>query len=190
VAISVDDSLPGFTKAILAPETPPAAGKGADVDAPSGTFSYRLEPSPTSAMDSFVFEWYLQTKKLFPRHAYRLDLTVDGSIYSIGNGRTDANGNLTSHGSLQRFADQYCVTIPTPPQPIAGRHTFTAALKNDGAGKGPASGQAGPLTDPGRSFPCDGNGDGRFDYWLVMHSPLIIGADSPVANRGRRPTHR
>ena len=97
------------------------------VSAPKGSFWYRVETSASDDQGT-LFEWYVYATHLQPSRAYRLDLTVDGNnIDSIGSGASDASGSLTSHGTeVVRFADQYCVGVPTPPLPITGRHVLTS----------------------------------------------------------------
>jgi hypothetical protein len=120
-------------------------------------------------------EWYVRAQHLLPGRAYRVDLTVDGrDIYSVGHGRADGAGILTAHGVLVRFTDQYCISTPTEAQPLAGAHQIAFAVKSDGAGSGAASAGS-PLTDPARELPCDGNGDGNFEYWLVTPRPILLG---------------
>ena len=176
VVAPVDDQLPGFARVALLPASPPPPSSQTGAGSPAGILSYRLTPTRIPGGPPLSFEWYLRATNLLPDRAYRVDLTVDGtSLYSVGNGRADGSGTLTTHGILVRFADEYCVASPAAPQPIAGRHAITAALKSDGSGTGPATTQSGPLTDPGRSFPCRGNGDGLFEYWLVTQGPVTVG---------------
>jgi hypothetical protein len=178
------EQLTGFTRVGLVPADPPAMASGTGKQAPGGTFWYRLMASAGDAGASVggegtSFEWYVYATHLQPEHAYRLDLVVDGNtLYSIGNGASDAQGDMSSHGTaIDRFTDQYCVGTATPPMPVAGKHAVRLMLKSDGSGSGPAS-AAGALTDPARSYPCHGNGDGVFEYWLVMRSPITIGASA------------
>lgn len=68
------------------------------------------------------------------------------------------------------------------PQPISGHHTVAVSVKSDGSGAG-AAGAGGPLTDPTRTLPCGGNGDGVFEYWLAGTDPIQIGDPvSPAAH--------
>jgi len=180
VAVPADEQLAGFAKIPLVPSYPPAAASGTGVNAPTGTLWYRLTSSAPERQGP-AFEWYVHATKLQPTRAYRFDLTVDGnSYYSVGAARTDSTGTLVSHGTATRFADEYCVSTVTGPQPIAGQHRIGLVLKNDGSGSGPASAPAGPFTDPGRSFPCHGNGDGLFDAWLQTRSSIIVEASDPA----------
>jgi hypothetical protein len=110
-------------------------------------------------------------------------MTVDDrATYSVGSGRTDENGTLTTHGTLERFADQFCVGEAATPQPIAGSHVLAIGVKTDGSGPG-AAGYGGPLTDPTRALPCGGNGDGVFEYWLVGADPIQVGGSARPASR-------
>jgi hypothetical protein len=171
------DQLVGFTRVPLVLTQPPPSASGTGADAPKGELWYRVGPSASSGDRSF--EWYVHATHLLPTRAYRVDLTVDdNNLYSIGSGATDAGGSLTSHGTADgRFADEYCVGAPTTPLPVIGRHILALTVKSDGSGSGNAT-TAGALTDPGRSYPCHGNGDGVFDYWLTVRAPIKIGARS------------
>ena len=171
VAMPSAEQLAGFTRVALVPADPPAMASGTGKQAPTGNFWYRV--GSTADDDGNVsFEWYVHATHLQAARAYRLDLTVDdNNLYSIGSGAADASGSMTSHGTeVARFADQYCVGAPTGPLAIAGRHVVMLMVKSDGSGSGPAS-AAGALTDPGRSYPCHGNGDGLFEYWLKNAGP-------------------
>ena len=117
-----------------------------------------------------------------PRLAFRIELTVDDhASYSVGSARADDNGALAAHGALTRFADQFCVGDPAPPQSVSGNHVVAVSVKSDGSGAG-AAGRGGPLTDPTRALPCGGNGDNVFEYWLTSTRPIQIGD-------GAGPTH-
>jgi hypothetical protein len=182
VAMPPADQLAGFTRVRLVPADPPALASRTGAGAPEGSFWYRLGSSASDDAGDDAgpsFEWYVHATHLQPSHAYRVDLTVDGNTtYSVGSGASDALGSMTSHGAaIGRFADQYCVGAATPPLPITGRHALSLMVKSDGSGSGPASG-TGALTDPGRSYPCHGNGDGVFEYWLAMRTPITIGGRS------------
>jgi hypothetical protein len=176
--VSVDEPPPGFATVMLVTTVSPPSGSRVAADTPAGRVWYRLASAVPPRTSTLSLEWYVQAVHLQPGRAYRIDVTVDGhSIYSVGNGRADASGKMTAHGILPRFADQYCVSTPTVPQSLAGQHALSVAVKSDGAGTGSASAGS-PLTDPGREFPCDGNGDGQFDYWLGTDHPFTIGGAS------------
>jgi hypothetical protein len=175
-----DDQLAGFAQVPLVPAYPAASASGTGPHAPAGSLWYRVSPSATDAQAS-ALEWYVHATNLQPTRAYRFDFVVDGTdTYSVGSGRSDAAGSMTSHGTATRFADDYCVSTVTGPQAIAGRHTLAFTLKSDGSGSGPASAPSGPFTEPGRTFPCHGNGDGLFENWLVTQPPITIRTGSPA----------
>src|SRR5579862_6453814 len=156
---------PGFAMLMLAPTDPPPPLGGVGRDAPSGTIWYRTVTVPGGA--DATFEWYVRAQHLTPNRAFRIELSVDDrATYSVGSGRADQNGALTAHGVLDRFADEYCVGQPAVPLPVAGRHVLGVSVKADGSRAGGAT-SGGSLTDPERSLPCAGNGDGAFDYWLT-----------------------
>jgi pSer/pThr/pTyr-binding forkhead associated (FHA) protein len=113
--------------------------------------------------------------------AFRVEITVDDhASYSVGSARADDNGVLTAHGALARFADQFCVGDPAPPQSISGNHVVAISVKSDGSGAG-AAGRGGPLTDPTRALPCGGNGDNVFEYWLTTGDPIQLGDSAAAA---------
>ena len=164
---------------MLAPADPlPASANPATP--PGGTVWYHVgkgESSPDPA-----FEWYVHAHGLPARIAFRIELTVDDhASYSVGSARADDTGALTAHGALARFADQFCVGDPAPPQPVSGNHVVVVSLKSDGSGAG-AAGRGGPLTDPTRALPCGGNGDNVFEYWLATADPIQIGAGAAAAH--------
>jgi hypothetical protein len=126
--------------------------------------------APTGPLD-----WYVRAHHLLPDRIYRVEMTVDDhATYSVGRARSDDNGTFTVHGTLSRFADQFCVGDPAIPQPVSGEHLIGINVKRDGSGAG-ATTDGGPLTDPTRELPCGGNGDGVFDYWLVAPNVICIG---------------
>lgn len=180
-----DDPPTGFATLVLTPASPlPASANPATP--PAGTVWYRVgteESSPDPA-----FEWYVRVHGLQPRLAFRVELTVDDhASYSVGSAHADDNGVLTAHGALARFADQFCVGDPAPPQSISGTHIVAVSVKSDGSGAGTA-GRGGPLTDPTQALPCGGNGDNVFEYWLITGDPIQIG-DSAAAAAHSAPAH-
>ncbi len=177
-----DDPPPGFATLVLAPADPRPPTRGEGQNAPTGAVWYRAQAAGASS--EVWFEWYVRAQRLHADLIYRIEATVDDrATYAIGSARSDDNGMLTAHGNLTRFADQYCVGEPVPPQPVAGPHTIRISVKRDGSGSGPA-GFGGALTDPSRALPCRGNGDGVFDYWLVSPDVLRIGgAPQPSIRR-------
>jgi len=176
----VDEPPPGFATAALITATPAPSGSATGANAPSGSLWYKISPSAASPSGRFTLEWFVHLQHVLPGRAYRVDMTVDGQrIYSIGSGHASGGGTITLHGVLHRFEDRYCVSTPTLPQPFVGRHSVAIGVKSDGAGSGSPS-QGDPLTDPGRDFSCDGNGDNDFQYWAVTRAPVTIDAAVPT----------
>jgi hypothetical protein len=168
-----DDPPSGFATLVLTPADPLPSLAQPGANAPIGTVWYHVggpAVAPTGPLD-----WYVRAHHLLPDRIYRVEMTVDGhATYSVGRARSDDNGTFTVHGTLSRFADQYCVGDPAAPQPVSGEHQIGISVKRDGSGAGAAAGGA-LLTDPTRALPCGGNGDGVFDYWLVAPNVIRIG---------------
>jgi hypothetical protein len=111
-----------------------------------------------------------------------VEFAIDNrATYAAGNARTDESGVFAAHGKLGEFADQYCVGNPAIPIPLAGKHDLGISLKADGSGNG--GGPAGGLIGPERSLPCDGNGDGIFDYWLTTPAVLHLNGLPTIAGQ-------
>lgn len=167
---------PGFATVVLTAADPPPASSDQGPSAPSGTVWYRMTNTPQSGHPP-SFEWYVRGRQLRPGRIFRVELSVDDrGTYSVGSGRSDSAGTLTAHGTLTRFADQYCVGTLAEPMSLLGPHRLSFSVKSDGSGAGSATFGA-PVTDPRRALPCGGNGDGIFDYWLVAHEPVVVGAE-------------
>jgi hypothetical protein len=167
-----DSPPPGFATLVLEAANPRPISR--DIAAPAGSVWYRMvqveDPSPGSAL-----EWYVRAEHLLAGHVYRVEMTVDKHYtYSVGSARADAEGVLAAHGILPRFADRFCVGAPAPPGPLTAGQHVAVGVKRDGSGAGPVS-PIGPLTDPGRTLPCGGNGDGNFDYLLASSHEFTIG---------------
>ena len=169
---AADDPPPGFATLVLTPADPLPASANPAVP-PAGTVWYK-RGSGQSSPDP-AFEWYVRARGLPARLAFRVELTIDNDAsYSVGSAHSDDSGNLTAHGMLGRFADQFCVGDPASPQSVSGDHVVEIRIKTDGSGAG-AAGHGGPLTDPTRALPCGGNGDNVFEYWLVGANPIQLG---------------
>ncbi len=101
-------------------------------------------------------------------------------MYAVGSARTDQAGVFVAHGTLQEFADQYCVGQPALPVPIEGKHVVGVGVKADGSGAGNVSNA---VIGPERSLACSGNGDGAFEYWLS--APEAIRLDGGPTTGGQ-----
>jgi hypothetical protein len=156
---------------MLAPANPPPTTSGTGAGAPTGSFWYKMVTASEQGGPSF--EWFVRAQHLTPKRAFRVEFAVDDrASYAVGSARADRFGVLAAHGTLSRFADQYCVGEPAEALPISGRHVVAVSVKADGARNGGASG--GVLTDPERSLGCDGNGDGVFEYWLISRGAIDL----------------
>lgn len=174
-SIVPDSPPPGFAMLMLAPAQPAPASAGTGASAPAGSFWYLMTTPPGEA--SPTLEWFVRAQHLVPNRAFRVELSVDGrSTYAVGSARADASGVLAAHGSLSRFADQYCVGQPSTPVALTGKHAVGVSIKADGSRPGDGSG--GDVMDPGRSLPCAGNGDGAFEYWLTGKSVIHLGGQA------------
>lgn len=104
---------------------------------------------------------------LRPQRRYLLELSVDGTIYTVASRAANGGGELAIDSTIVTFQEGACVGDNyDPPRPTHGSHEIKFWVKNDG---NPASG-----TMPGQrssaaagsSLPCRGNGDGNYDYVL------------------------
>jgi hypothetical protein len=165
---------------MLAPVDPSPVSASTGADRPSGAFWYRLVTAPGEA--SKHLEWFVRAQHLQPGRAFRVELSVDDAAsYSVGSAHADPSGAITTHGVLSRFSDQFCVGQRAVPRPIAGAHSIGVSIKSDGSN---ISASLGPsVTDPTRSLPCNGNGDGIFEYWLTARTPFQLGEPATDAAR-------
>jgi hypothetical protein len=175
-----DTPPPGFAMLMLAPAEPLPPTSGTGRNAPAGSFWYRIA-TPAGAQFP-AFEWYVRAQHMAANRAFRVEFTVDDRWgYSVGSARTDGFGVFAAHGTLRRFEDQYCVGQAVVPSVITTSHTLAVTVKADGSGHG--GGPAGGLMDPERSLPCNGNGDGAFDYWLIARNPLHLNGQPTEVGR-------
>ncbi len=110
----------------------------------------------------------LQASGLHAGRRYLLELSVDGTVYTVASHVADASGEIAIDSTITTFAEGVCVGDNFDrPTPASGAHEVEFWMKNDG---NPASG-----TMPGRkrtseggsALPCHGNGDGNYDYVLL-----------------------
>lgn len=108
---------------------------------------------------------------LRPHRRYLLELSVDGTVYTVASHSASANGELSIDSTITVFGEGACVGDNyDPPRSVHGEHEIKFWLKNDG---NPVSG-----TMPGRrsssaagsSLPCHGNGDGDYSYVLLENA--------------------
>jgi hypothetical protein len=145
-------SFAGFDSIALVP----AGAKGRD--GPAGTFYYRIV--------SESLDWYVAAHAFSGGHAYRVVLTSnDGHEYAVASRHADADGTFAAHGVETNLMNRQCVGVEDPSQrPLADAGPVTVAIKQDGSAPGSSSG-SNPLGTRS-ALPCNGNGDGVFDYVL------------------------
>ena len=113
---------PGFATVVLTAANPLPISSKRGATEPSGTVWYRLTDTPETG-HSLAFEWYVRGRDLMPGRIYRIEVSVDDhATYSVGRGQSDSAGSLTAHGTLSRFADQYCVGTLVAPMALLGPH--------------------------------------------------------------------
>lgn len=157
-SVEVPASFAGFDSVPLASAT---GGTSA------GTLYYRVV--------SGSLDWYVLARTFSSGHAYRVVITAaDGHEYAVASSRARGDGSFVAHGVETTLMNRQCVGTEDPSQrQLADASPITIAVKQDGSP--PASSSA---TDPlgSRSaLPCNGNGDGVFEYVLRATTPLPIG---------------
>lgn len=153
-------SFAGFDSAALAS----ASGQGPA--APAGTFYYR--------MVSGSLDWYAVGHAFGAGRAYRVVLTAaDGHEYAIASRKAGSDGNFAAHGVETMLMNRQCVGTEDPSQrPLADALPLSVAIKQDGSP--PGSSSRGELLGSRSALPCNGNGDGVFDYVLRTSAPLPL----------------
>jgi hypothetical protein len=118
-----------------------------------------------------ALEFQLLATGLRPRWRYLLELSVDGTVYTVASHESSASGELSIDSTITTFEEGACVGDNyDAPRSVHGEHEIKFWLKNDG---NPVSG-----TMPGRrssraagsSLPCHGNGDGDYTYVLLENA--------------------
>lgn len=108
---------------------------------------------------------------LRPHRRYLLELSVDGTIYTVASHAASGSGELSVDSTITMFEEGACVGDNyDPPRSVHGEHEIKFWLKNDG---NPVSGtMAGrrPSAATGSSLPCHGNGDGDYSYVLLENA--------------------
>lgn len=133
---------------------------------PAGTFYYRLV--------SGSLDWYVVGRAFGAGRAYRVVLTAaDGREYAVASRRARGDGSFAAHGVETTLMNRQCVGTEDPSQrQLAEAAPIGVAVKEDGSPPGGASG-SGPLGSRG-ALPCDGNGDGVFEYVLRSSASLPL----------------
>jgi hypothetical protein len=118
---------------------------------------------------ALVFQ--LRASGLRPHRRYLLELSVDGTVYTVASHVAGGNGELSIDSTITKFEEGACVGDNyDPPRSVQGEHEIKFWLKNDG---NPVSG-----TMPGRrsssaagsALPCQGNVDGDYSYVLLENA--------------------
>lgn len=108
---------------------------------------------------------------LRPHRRYLLELSVDGTVYTVASHPATAAGELTIDSTITAFEEGACVGDNyDPPRSVHGMHEVKFWLKNDGnPASGTMPGQRSSAAD-GSSLPCHGNGDGDYRYLLLENA--------------------
>lgn len=132
--------------------------------APSGMFHYRVV--------SGSLDWYATGHALAAHHAYRVVLSsADGHEYAVASRRARADGSFVAHGVETMLMNRQCVGTEDPSRrPLADAVPLSVAIKQDGSPPASSS-RTDPLGSRG-ALPCNGNGDGVFDYVVSSTGPL------------------
>lgn len=108
---------------------------------------------------------------LRPHRRYLLELSVDGTVYTVASHAASASGELSIDSTITAFEEGACVGDNyDPPRSVHGEHEVKFWLKNDG---NPVSGTMPGRRSPraaGSSLPCHGNGDGDYSYVLLENA--------------------
>lgn len=115
---------------------------------------------------------------LRPNRRYLLELSVDGTIYTVASHPATASGELSVDSTITAFEEGACVGDNyDPPRSMHGPHEIKFWLKNDGNPvSGTMHGQRSSSAD-GSSLPCHGNGDGDFQYVLLENAVAHFSGD-------------
>lgn len=118
-----------------------------------------------------ALSFQLHASGLRAHRRYLLELSVDGTVYTVASHVASGSGELSIDSTITMFEEGACVGDNyDPPRSVHGAHEVKFWLKNDG---NPVSG-----TMPGQrrsaaggsSLPCRGNGDGDYSYVLLENA--------------------
>lgn len=119
----------------------------------------------------------LSAQHLEPGEHYILEIQADSIIYDVASRAADEDGRIAFDTSLTSFAEGVCVGDQyDPPRVLQPGRAYSIRfwLKRDG---NPATGaqrvRATP-DGPAVQLPCNGNGDGNYDYVLLENSLAIF----------------
>jgi hypothetical protein len=115
-----------------------------------------------------ALSFQLLASGLRPRRRYLLELSVDGTVYTVASHTAGASGELSVDTTVTAFEEGACVGDNyDSPRSVHGEHEVKFWLKNDG---NPVSGTMPgrrSSADAGSGLPCRGNGDGDYSYVLL-----------------------
>lgn len=118
-----------------------------------------------------ALDFELLASGLQPHRRYLLELSVDGTVYTVASHAASANGELSIDTAVATFEEGACVGDNyDPSRSVQGEHEVKFWLKNDG---NPVSGTMPgrrSSASAGRSLPCRGNGDGDYSYVLLENA--------------------
>ena len=118
-----------------------------------------------------ALSFQLLASGLRPRRRYLLELSVDGTVYTVASHAAGVSGELSIDTTVTMFEEGACVGDNyDPPRSVHGEHEVKFWLKNDG---NPVSGTMPGRRSPraaGSSLPCHGNGDGDYSYVLLENA--------------------
>ena len=120
----------------------------------------------------------LRAAGLQPRRRYLLELSVDGTVYTVASHLASAAGELSIDSTITAFEEGACVGDNyDPPRSVHGLHEVKFWIKNDGSPvSGTMPGQRSSAAD-GSSLPCRGNGDGDYQYVLLENAVAHFSGD-------------
>lgn len=118
-----------------------------------------------------ALSFQLLASGLQPGRRYLLELSVDGTIYTVSSHPAGASGDLSIDTTVTMFEEGACVGDNyDPPRAVRGAHEIKFWIKNDG---NPVSGTMPgrrSSSDAGSALPCRGNGDGDYSYVLLENA--------------------
>jgi hypothetical protein len=154
-------SFDGFDSVALTP-----ASGARDADAPSGIMHYQVV--------SGALDWYVSARALAAGRAYRVLLAAaDGREYAVASRRAGGDGTFAAHGVETALMNRQCVGTEDPSRrSLTEAGPLTIAIKSDGSRAGGTTGSN--LLGSRSSLPCNGNGDGAFDYVLRSAAQIPV----------------
>ncbi|HEU4586150.1 MAG TPA: hypothetical protein VFR95_10390 [Gemmatimonadaceae bacterium] len=116
-----------------------------------------------------ALSFQLLASGLRPRRRYLLELSVDGTVYTVASHAAGVSGELSIDTTMTMFGEGACVGDNyDPPRSVHGEHEVKFWLKNDGNPlSGTMPGQRRQSAAAGSELPCRGNGDGDYSYVLL-----------------------